>query len=76
MSNMNKLSSMTSHLVMTYRPVSELIPDSRNARTHPKRQIDQLRASIDAFGFTNPILADPDHRWPWSITGGADYGAC
>ena len=62
MSNMNKLSSMTSQLVMTYRPVSELIPDPRNARTHPKRQIDQLRASIDAFGFTNPILADPEGR--------------
>ena len=62
MSNMNKLSSMTSQLVMTYRPVSELIPDPRNARTHPKRQIDQLRASIDAFGFTNPILADPEGK--------------
>ena len=59
MSNMNKLSSMTSQLVLTYRPVSELIPDPRNARTHPRRQIDQLRASIEAFGFTNPILADP-----------------
>src|SRR5216684_6766307 len=46
-------------LAVTYRPLSELIPDPRNARTHPKRQIDQLKASIEAFGFTNPILADP-----------------
>jgi hypothetical protein len=29
---------------------------------HPKRQIEQLRASIEAFGFTNPILPDPDGR--------------
>jgi hypothetical protein len=42
--------------------VGDLIPDPRNARTHPKRQIEQLRASIEAFGFTNPVLADPDGR--------------
>src|SRR4030081_891775 len=47
-------------LAVTYRALGDLIPDPRNARTHPKRQIDQLKASIEAFGFTNPILADPD----------------
>jgi hypothetical protein len=45
-------------LAITYRTLSELIPDPRNARTHPKRQIEQIRASIASFGFTNPILAD------------------
>ncbi len=30
----------------------------RNARTHPKRQIEQLCASIQSFGFTNPVLVD------------------
>jgi DNA modification methylase len=34
------------------------VPDVRNARTHPKRQIKQLVASIRQFGFTNPILVD------------------
>jgi DNA modification methylase len=59
---MNKISpaQSSSRLVVTYRGVGELIPDPRNARTHPKRQIEQLKASIEAFGFTNPILADPD----------------
>ena len=58
---MNKVSSVeSSRLVVTYRAVGELIPDPRNARTHPKRQIDQIRASIEAFGFTNPVLADPE----------------
>ena len=52
----------SSQLSVTYRPVGDLIPDPRNARTHPKRQIDQLKASIEAFGFTNPILADPEGR--------------
>jgi hypothetical protein len=61
---MNKISSVesSSRLVVTYRRVGELTPDPRNARTHPKRQIDQLRASIETFGFTNPILADPEGR--------------
>jgi DNA modification methylase len=49
-----------SQLALTYCAISDLIPDPRNARTHPKRQIEQLKASIEAFGFTNPILADPD----------------
>lgn len=59
---MNKPPSVTgpSRLAITYRAVGDLIPDPRNARTHPKRQIDQIKSSIDAFGFTNPILADLD----------------
>jgi DNA modification methylase len=49
-----------SRLAITYRAITDLIPDPRNARTHPKRQIDQLKASIQEFGFTNPILVDSD----------------
>ena len=49
-------------LDVAYRAVGDLIPDPRNARTHPKRQIDQIKASIKAFGFTNPILTDPEGR--------------
>ncbi len=47
-------------LTVTYRPVVSLVPDPRNARTHSKKQIAQIGASIRAFGFTNPILADPE----------------
>ena len=47
-------------LAVVYKPTASLIPDPRNARTHPKRQIEQIVASIAAFGFTNPILADPE----------------
>jgi DNA modification methylase len=59
---MNESASIAaaSPLALIYRAVGDLIPDPRNARTHPKRQIEQLKASIKAFGFTNPILADPD----------------
>lgn len=43
---------------MLYRATGDLIPDPRNARTHSKAQIAQLKSAIDAFGFTNPILVD------------------
>ena len=45
-------------LQVVYRTPPSLVPDPRNARTHPKRQIEQIIASIRAFGFTNPILTD------------------
>jgi len=34
------------------------MPDKRNARTHSKSQIKQIAASIQAYGWTNPILVD------------------
>ena len=40
------------------RPISELVPYARNARTHTDAQIAQLRASIREFGFINPVLID------------------
>lgn len=45
-------------LAVVYRPTSSLNPDPRNARTHPKRQIQQIVQSIREFGFTNPVLID------------------
>jgi DNA modification methylase len=45
-------------LSVVYRPIADLKPDPRNARTHPKKQIEQLCASIRSFGFTNPVLVD------------------
>jgi DNA modification methylase len=57
---MHTATSVGAHqlLNIVYRSPSELVPDSRNARTHPKQQIEQIKNSIQAFGFTNPILAD------------------
>src|SRR3954463_7139469 len=49
-------------LAVTYCPVGTLRPDPRNARTHPKQQVDQIVASIRQFGFVSPILTDPDGR--------------
>lgn len=38
----------------------KLRPYSRNARTHSKRQIQQIAKSIQRFGFTNPALVSDD----------------
>ena len=45
-------------LEVVYADVADLRPDPGNARIRPKRQIDQLVASIRSFGFVNPILID------------------
>lgn len=42
------------------RSVGRLTAYARNVRTHPRSQIDQIAASIQAFGFVNPILIGPD----------------
>ncbi len=49
-----------SDLSIAYRNVDALRPYERNARTHSKRQIRQIVDSIKEFGFTNPVLINPD----------------
>lgn len=43
-----------------YRDPRELKPRVRNARIHSAKQIEQIAASITAFGFINPVLIDGD----------------
>ena len=38
------------------RDISTLRPYARNARTHSRKQVKQIAASIERFGFTNPVL--------------------
>jgi hypothetical protein len=40
---------------VTNRPITEPKACSGNARTHSKRQIQQLARSIEKFGFNNPV---------------------
>jgi DNA modification methylase len=47
-------------LTIEYRPPASLIQASRNARTHTRKQIAQIGASIRQFGFVNPVLIDAD----------------
>lgn len=41
-------------------PVERLVPSKANPRTHSLEQVAQIAASIQEFGFVNPILAGPD----------------
>ena len=43
---------------ITHRSLATLTPWPRNARTHSKKQIRQIVASIRQFGFTVPVLID------------------
>lgn len=38
--------------------IDKLVPYARNARTHSKEQILQLRSSLREFGFVNPVIVD------------------
>lgn len=49
-------------LVTELIAVETLVPSSRNARRHGKRQIEQLTASIAEYGFINPIIVDESNR--------------
>lgn len=45
-------------LEIEYISISEIKPNPKNARKHSEEQINQLIASINEFGYTNPILID------------------
>jgi ParB-like chromosome segregation protein Spo0J len=43
-------------------PIGDLKPHDLNPRTHSKKQLEQIAASIRRFGFTNPVLIDEEQR--------------
>ncbi len=43
------------------RPVGDLIPYARNARTHSAEQVAQIAASIQEFGFVNPVIINTEN---------------
>src|SRR5258705_8511122 len=45
-------------LKITYKSPAQLKPRARNPRTHTKKQIQQIAASIKEFGFISPVLTD------------------
>jgi hypothetical protein len=42
------------------RPTNSIKPEPRNARTHSKKPVAEIAASIRQFGFANPLLIDVD----------------
>jgi ParB-like chromosome segregation protein Spo0J len=51
-----------SSLTITYRRLDELRPDPANPRVHSRKQIRQIANSIEAFGFSVPVLIDRDGK--------------
>jgi len=47
-------------MAIEWRGISTLIPYARNARTHSDAQIAEISGSIREFGFTSPVLIDPE----------------
>ena len=45
---------------LQFRDINNITPYGNNARLHSRKQIDQLKLSIEINGFTNPILVDRD----------------
>lgn len=48
----------TGRLRVEYLPLSELKLDANNPRTHSTKQLGQIAASINTFGFIVPVLID------------------
>lgn len=48
-------------LRVDYKKASDLKPFEKNARTHSEEQVAQIVASINEWGWTNPILIDEDN---------------
>ena len=51
---------MGSHQQIVERSITSLKPYAANARTHSRKQVKQIAASITRFGFTNPVLISDD----------------
>jgi ParB-like chromosome segregation protein Spo0J len=41
-------------------PTNDLVPYARNSRTHSSEQVIKIAASIEEFGFLNPVIIDGD----------------
>jgi DNA modification methylase len=48
------------NLAVAERAITSLRPYAANARTHSRKQVRQIAASIERFGFTNPVLISDD----------------
>ena len=41
--------------------IKDLAPYPKNARKHPKKQVEVLAKNIERFGFTTPVLVDKNN---------------
>ena len=48
-------------LNIVYKSIKQLKPYKKNAKKHPKEQIEQIANSIKEFGFTQPVVIDKNN---------------
>lgn len=48
-------------MIVSMMDVRHLIPYAKNAKKHPKEQVEHIAASIREFGFQQPIVIDKDN---------------
>ena len=56
------MSKQTEKRKIEYIAIDALKEYERNTRTHSDEQVEQLKRSITAFGFTNPVLIDENNE--------------
>lgn len=49
------------NIKITYKNIKELKPYKKNAKKHPKQQVEQIANSIKEFGFTQPVIIDSNN---------------
>ncbi len=49
-------------LRVDYVPIAKVKPSEKNSRKHDPNQIDKIVASIEAVGWTKPIIVDEDYE--------------
>lgn len=53
---------MDKNLIIEYVPIDTIKPYERNAKLHPVEQIEQIKASIQEFGFNDPLAVWNDNE--------------
>ena len=48
-------------LKVEYVPIEQIKKYRKNAKRHPKKQIEQIKKSIEDFGFNDPIAIDENN---------------
>ncbi len=48
-------------LNIVYKDIKELKPYKKNAKKHPKEQVERIANSIKEFGFTQPVIIDKNN---------------
>lgn len=61
MNKMSRPTDLTDELTLELRDIKDVLPYEKNAKKHPKKQVEQVAASIKEFGFNQPLVVDKNN---------------